>query len=697
MTEMQKTDEKPYVADNMLILEIGTEEIPARFLPDAITKLKENAAKILSDYRLSFKSLKTYATPRRLALISEIDALQEASEKEIWGPPVNAAFDRNGKPTKAAEAFAKTHGVNIEELVRKEKGKGTYVVAVVKESAQETESLLHEILPKIIISLNFPKSMRWGNGSFKFVRPIHWIMSIFNNKKIAFEIDGIKSSNMTRGHRFLSPAAFEIKDCKTYLNLLRNNFVMLDDEERKKMIMDAANKLSSSVDASVVEDPELLQHVSFLVEHPMPVLGAFSPDYLPLPKELLITVMRGHQKYFALKDSQGRLKNYFIAVSNTRQDNAETVRKGAEKVIKARFEDAKFYYEEDKKINLNDRLDGLKKVIYHERLGSLYDKSLRIVSIANYIADRCFPEKRVDIHTAALLSKTDLVSGVVREFPELQGIMGNYYAMHNGYNQKISKALKEQYLPAHSGDRLPESDSGSVLSLSDKLDNIASFFMLGLKPTGAEDPFALRRQAIGIISILMEKRYNLNISELVTAALQTLNIDNIREVLEDIMRFFEQRIEPLFLSAAYSQDSIAAIIDFIKDRPLCTVLDRLDAIQKFKEDSDYEPFLLAIKRINNIAPKNDVPPTNSDLFVQEEETILYKETESVAPQIYSLLNAEKYYEAIKALTTLTEPINKFFDTVLVMDKSEEIKQNRLSLIKNIQTLSQQIVNFSRLG
>jgi glycyl-tRNA synthetase beta chain len=690
-------NETPITNHPLLLLEIGTEEIPARFLPDAIIKLKETAEKIFSEYRLPHKSIKTYATPRRLSMIAEVEPVQKTAEKEVWGPPVNAAFDRDGRPTKAADAFAKAHGLRIKDLIRKQKGKGNYVVAVIKEAAQQTIDLLPEVLPKLILSLNFPKSMRWGNGSLRFARPIHWIFSIYDNKKISFEIDGLKSSNITRGHRFLSPAAFEIKDCRAYINLLRNNFVILDPDERKKIIVDGSQKLALSVNASLIEDEELLQHVTYLVEYPVPVLGTFPSEYLYLPKELLITVMKGHQKYFALQDAGGKLTNYFIIVSNTRNDNAETIKKGAEKVIKARFEDARFYFKEDKKITLKSRLDDLKKVIYHEKLGNLYDKSCRIASIADFIADKCCPEKKENIHTAALLSKTDLISGVVGEFPELQGIMGSYYAVNDGYNEDIAKALSEQYLPAFSGDRLPETTIGAILSLSDKLDNLASSFMLGLTPTGTEDPFALRRQALGIISILIKNRYNLNIYELMDKSLQAFELDNKEVLMNDLIKFFEQRIEPLFLSSGYPLDSISAVMSFIKDKPIYTIKERLDAIQKFKEDPDYESFILAIKRVNNIAPKNEVPPVNTEMFVQKEESMLYKEIESIAPRINSLLEENKYYDAIRLLSSLKDPINSFFDKVLVMDKNEEIKQNRLSLIKTIRNIALRIADFSKLS
>ncbi len=682
---------------SLLLLEIGTEEIPARFLPDAIDKLREYSEKIFSEYRLPVTSIKTYATPRRLTLIAEVGASQEAAEREAWGPPVTAAFDKEGTPTKAAEAFAKAQGIPVTDLIRKEKGKGVYVMAVIKEKARDTAAVLPEILPKVVLSLNFPKSMHWGDGSFRFVRPIHWILAIYDNRRVAFEVDGIKSINITRGHRFLAPAPFEIKDSKAYMVTLRNNFVILDPDERKKIIIEGAGKLASSVEASVIQDDELLRQVVFLVEYPVPVLGTFSADYLSLPKELLIIVMKSHQKYFALEDKNGKLTNYFIIVSNTKNDNAGTVKKGAEKVIKARFEDARFYYEEDRKTPLKERVEGLKKVIYHDKLGTVYDKSVRMASIAEFLSSKCLPSKKEDVNTAALLSKADLISGVVREFPELQGVMGHYYALHEGYNEDIAKALAEQYLPRYSGDTLPETETGTIISLSDKLDNLASFFMLGLTPTGTEDPFALRRQAIGILSILSNKRFDLKLTDLFEKALQPFKVKNKEAIVGNLLKFFEQRFEPLFLSGGYAPDEINAVMDFVREKPLYTVRERLDALRAVKEDAGYNPFLLAIKRINNIAPKGETAPVKKELLSEGEEIRLLNEVESAAPHIRSLIRENNYLDALRILMSLKETINSFFDKVLVMDKNEEIKQNRLALIQSIKTLAQEIADFSKLS
>lgn len=680
-----------------LLLEVGVEEIPARFLPEALVNLENIVKNVFEEFRLSFKNIKTYATPRRIALIAEIGKFQKALEKEIYGPPVSVAYDESGNPTKAAEAFAKSHGVTVESLQKREKGKGQYVMAKVVEPVKDSSEVLPEVLSKIILSLNFPKNMRWGEGDLRFVRPIHWILSIFDKETIRFKIDGIESSNITKGHRFLSPAAFEIKDIKSYINLLKNNFVILDQEERKRIILEESKKLAQSVNAFIILDEELLEHVTYLVEYPVLVLGNFSPEYLSLPRELLITVMKGHQKYIALEDSHKRLINYFIVVSNTKSVNAETVRKGAERVIKARFEDARFYFEEDTKLPLLKRLDGLKNVVFHEKLGSLYDKTERIKANAFFIANRIYPDKKEEVVTAALLSKTDLITGVVREFPELQGITGSYYAQKEGYSNSISKALREQYIPQHPGDALPETDIGAIISISDKIDNIASFFMIGLSPTGSEDPFALRRQAHGVILITLGKRYDITIEELLNISLQNYNLKDRAELWSTLIKFFEHRIEYIFQSEGYKADLIASVTHLGTALPLYRIKERLDVLTKFREDPDYDAILLSIKRINNIAPKHEMPPIKTELLIQDEEKSLYQEFQRVNKEMLTSLKDHSYSSALLLLKSLKEPINRFFDKVLVMDKNEDLKLNRLSLIKEVQGLTQLFADFSKLS
>jgi glycyl-tRNA synthetase beta chain len=679
-----------------MLLEIGTEEIPARFLPEAMAKLKENAASMFTEQRMLFGQINAYATPRRLALIAEVAPEQTENEKEIWGPPVNVAFDKEGKPTKAAEAFAKSSGLSVDALLRKEKGKGTYLVASVKEAANPTAGLLPELLQKLVLSLNFPKSMRWGDGTIRFPRPIHWILATYRNALVEFNIENIKSGVSTRGHRFLSPVVADVTDDRKYFSLLKDNFVFVDPEERKKMILDGARQLALSIDASVVEDDALLNHVAYLVEYPVPVIGDFPEEYLSLPEELLITVMKGHQKYFAIRGNNGKLTNRFIVVSNTKVENAATVAKGAQKVIKARFEDARFYYVDDKKISLTERNEGLKKVIFHDKIGTVYAKTERIASLAKYIAQKTCPALVLDAETAGRLAKADLISGVVFEFPELQGIMGSYYAKNDGLSKDIALAISEHYLPAFSGDRIPSGELGVAVSLADKTDNIASFFMIGMTPSGAEDPFALRRQALGIISILSQTKSELLLSDLFMKGLEPYPDCDKNKIIDEILNFFEQRLDPLLQSMGFPYDAVAAVTHFVRNEPMVTLRDRAEALVELKKAAECELFLQLMKRVNNIAPKHDMPAVDPGLFKQDEEKALWTAFSEVKPSIEKHIAARKYTDAMSAIKTLATPINKFFDKVLVMDKDEAIKQNRLALIKDIQTTSFSIADFSKL-
>ncbi|MBN2654413.1 MAG: glycine--tRNA ligase subunit beta [Nitrospirae bacterium] len=680
----------------LLLLEIGTEEVPSRFIPEAAEKLKNAALKLFAEQRIETGVINSYATPRRIALQCELLDSQNEAEIEFWGPPSNVAFDSEGNPTRAAEAFAATHGVQVSSLIQKEKGKGKYLVVIKKEEAKQTADILPEILKKLILSLTFPKSMRWGSGSLRFVRPIQWILSTYGNKRLDLEIEGIKSSSNTRGHRFLSPASFEVKDSAAYVSQLRNNFVHVDPEERKRIILQESEKLATSVNSSLIKDDALVNHVTYLVEYPSPLLASFSAEYLSLPKELLITVMKGHQKYFSLEDSKGALSNHFIVVSNTKKENSETVKKGAERVLKARFEDARFYFEDDAKEGLKGRLENLKDVIYHEKLGTLYEKCLRISKTAKLIADMCCADSAENAETAGFYCKADLVSGVVSEFPELQGIMGGYYAAKDGFSNDICKAISEHYMPAFSGDSSPSTDTGACVSLADKLDNLISFFAAGMIPTSAEDPFALRRQAIGTISILLERGYNITLKDIVRTAV-SVNKKASSKTENDLITFFEQRIEPLFISAGFTIDEISAVTSFASSRPLHTLRHRLAALHDFKQNSESESFLMALKRINNIVNKESCSALKKSLLSLPEEQTLHSELSKAAPLVEQHIAANNYSAAIETLFSLREPVNSFFDKVLVMDKDEAVKNNRLALLKSIQKVYMEIADFSKLA
>jgi glycyl-tRNA synthetase beta chain len=681
-----------------LLLEIGTEEIPARFLPVAIADLKSSAAAVFAEYRIACREIKSYATPRRLVLLVKgVAPMQNDAAREVFGPSKKVAYDAQGEPTKAATGFASSVGIPVSDLVVKTKGKGEYVAAVISESGAETKAVLPEMFRKIILSLRFPKSMRWGSGSMLFVRPIHWLVALCSQETVLVEIDGIKSGNMTRGHRFLSPASFQIKEVSSYMSLLENNFVVLDQEKREKIIRAGIDELSAKSGGRPVTDDGLLETVNFLVEYPVPVLCGFDREYLKLPKELLITVMKDHQKYFGIQDEDGNLLNSFIVISNTRADNNETVRTGAERVIKARFDDAKFYFHEDRKTPLIERVEALKNVTFHDKLGSLFSKTERIVSIASFLADALIPDQKDKLLRAARLAKADLITGVVREFPELQGVMGKYYATHDEEDRNASQALEEQYLPKSFAGTLPGTDLGALLSLSDKIDNIASFFSIGLMPTGSEDPFALRRQAMGIVSILIDRGYAISLETIFTKALQEVPVQAGRNVSGEILDFLAQRLEFVLSSKEYGQDLSKAVLPLSRYCPLKAVIGRIEALKQFRGEEIYPSFLLAIKRVNNIIPKTDLPALRSDLFLQEEEKDLYSKFAEVRERLSVLARQEKFAECFSVLSEITATVDSFFDKVLVMDKQQEIKLNRLALLKEIWTAASQLADFSKLS
>lgn len=692
---VEKTNPQPGYS---FLLEIGTEEIPARFLPPAITDLREIAAKTFGEYRIGYRQIRTYATPRRITLLIDgVEPSQTDHVREVYGPSRKAAFDEQGNPSKAATGFAQSAGVSVADLKIGMKGKAEYIVAVIEEKGLKTGTVLPEMAKKIILSLHFPKTMRWGAGSLHFARPISWILSLYGPETVHFELDGLRSGNMTRGHRFLSPASFKVKEIVSYMNLLENNFVVLDQEKRKALIRKTIADLFDNPDMQPIIDEALLDTVIYIVEYPVPVLCSFDTEYLRLPKELLVTVMKDHQKYFGVQDAGGSLLNHFVVISNTRIENAETVRIGAERVIKARFDDAKFYFQEDTAKPLAEKVESLKEVTFHDRLGSLFQKVERISDIAAFLTDKLSPGLRESVLRAVRLSKVDLISGVVREFPELQGIMGKYYATHDHEQGEVAAAIEEQYLPKQYGDRVPLTDVGAIVSLADRIDNISAFFSIGLIPSGSEDPFALRRQAMGIISILLEKGYHLNLREIFEYALAQLrDVTSGEKTLGNIISFMEQRMEFILSSSGYEQDLIKSVISFSSVQPPKLLTMRLEALRELRKEPDFPDFLLAVKRVNNIIPKSPLPPVNADQFLQEEEKILQAAFVTVREQCRGLLADEKFSDGIRACFQLTPAVNSFFDKVMVMDKRDEIKANRLALLKGIWETVSLTADFSKI-
>ncbi len=681
------------------LLEIGTEDLPARFISPAMRQLEEHTSRILGEVNMSFSEVRTYGTPRRLAVVTGgLPRMQSDRVREVFGPSRKAAFDEEGRPTKAAIGFARSQKVNVENLVIKAKDKGEYVVAVLEEKGCPVGEILPEVLKRIVLSLHFPKSMRWGNGDLRFARPIRWLLALLDDEPIAFEVDGIRSGSTTMGHRFLSPAAFKLSKISGYQSLLANNFVIVEPEERQRLIAERMEALLLPFGEKAVQDPELIETVVNLVEYPVPVLATFPSDYLSLPRELLITVMKGHQKYFAVEDHHGSITNHFVVVGNTSAENADTVRVGAERVIKARFDDARFYFEEDRKVSLERKTEELRKVTFHERIGSLLDKTDRIVALAEYLSERIPPVQGKHLVRAARISKADLITGVVREFPELQGIMGKYYALQDGEAAEVAQALKEQYMPASSGGELPRSEIGALLSIADKIDTIAAFFSVGIMPTGSEDPFALRRQALGIIAIMLERRIDVPLHDLVRRALGAFGrIENPEAVTVQVLRFFESRLETVFADFGYRTDMIQSVLPVALHIPLFDVRARLEALKRLQDFPYSWEFLAAMKRISNILPSGAVQPLRPELLEEEAEKTLKARLDSLKGELSQVMHERRYDDAVTLFSSLTDAVNLFFDRVLVMDKREEIKQNRIALLQDVWETVSTLADFSKLS
>lgn len=673
-----------------LLLEIGTEEIPARFISTGVASLREALTGFFREASIDHGKVTSYATPRRLAIsIEDVAEKQNDRVTEVVGPPRKVAFDSNGTPTKAATGFARSMNMDVKDLKVIRTERGEYVAALIKEKGRATKEVLSTALPELISSLRFPKTMRWGDGSLRFVRPIRWILAIFGKETIPFEIDGLRSNNLSYGHRFMSPGAIKIEDPSSYVEVLRQSHVIVDPEERRQIILEGIKEIEAARGCKVQRDEELLDTVTSLVEYPVLILGDFDSQYLSLPKELITTVMKAHQKYFAIEDRDSNLLPHFVVVSNTDTGDNSIVRRGAERVLRARLEDARFYYVEDQKRPLWDYVERLKKVTFHERIGSLYEKVERMASLCSFMAEEMGLQEKEMLLRAARLSKADLVTGVVREFPELQGYMGMIYALNSGEDRDVATAIYEHYLPKSSADSLPSGEMGCIISLADKLDNIASFFFLDLIPTGSEDPFALRRQASGVISILYEKDMPLYLDVLIRKALQTLKDYSppIEELTDKILNFFYQRIEGILLGQGYGHDIVGAVLlaGFSDLRKLKL---RIEALSILRTNPEFLDLLTAAKRVYNILTGVRPVEVKEGLFTEAAEKVLYETVRTVTERL-----KEGKFEA---LFELKGPINTFFDSVLVMDKRPEIKENRLALLSSVRGCFDSLADFSKI-
>lgn len=675
-----------------LLLEIGTEEVPAHFMPAILEQLNKKAQSIFTDLHIEFSATKTLGTPRRIALLVKNLAEKQADiSTEYKGPAVNIAYDSNNEPTKAAIGFARGKKINVEDLTVKD----GYIYAVVHEKGQNTSSLLAKILPQLIEELNFPKNMRWGNLDFRFVRPLRWIVALYDAEIIDFTIANVKSGNKTRGHRFLSDGEHVIANASVYEESLEKLFIIVDQNKRRSIIEQQINELAAKHNGHAQITEELLEEVIYLVEYPTALCGSFEDKYLQLPKEAVITPMREHQRYFPVLDDTGKLMPLFITVRNGGQKSLEIVQHGNERVLRARLADAQFFFDEDRKKSLADYLEKLKTVVFQEGLGSIYDKALRLEKLAAFLGDsfQLDQQEITAAKRAALLAKADLVTGMVCEFTELQGVMGREYALLDGETPAVATAIDEHYMPRSATDNMPSTIAGKVVSLADKIDNITATFSRGLIPTGSQDPFALRRQALGIVNTLIESKLNLSLSAFIAKAMELLNVpaDKQAELQTSIMDFMRLRVNNILADAAIRYDIVDAVTNDIDN--VYSVYKKALIVADKLTSTDLTTTIQSFVRVSNIAKEN-ILSVDEALFIETEEKDLYAAYSGISKNITTM--NDNYALILTELIKLAVPIDKFFDKVMVMDKDEKIKNNRLALLKNIDNSIKQIADFTKI-
>lgn len=682
-----------------LFLEIGCEEIPAGFIPRATAEMEAIITRELAVARLSFSAIRTLATPRRLVLVVKgIPAVQPDAEITATGPSIKAAYDADGKPTRAAEGFARGQGVDVAALQTITTDKGEYLFASKQEVGRPTYEILTELLPGLVANIPFKKSMRWGNQEVRFARPVHWIVALYGGTVVPFSFGTIESGKISHGHRFMANAPFPVSNFESYLGECERHFVIPDPEKRKEIIRRETHRVAAAAGGHLLPDEELLEQVTYLVEYPSAVHGTFSPEFLKVPKEVLITSMRSHQRYFSIVDADGGLLPGFITINNTLTEDPTVVVKGNERVLRARLSDARFFFEEDQKIRLDDRVQSLKKVVYQQKLGTSFEKMERFRALAEGLADRINPAVKAQTSRAAWLCKADLVSAMVCEFPEVQGIMGREYALLEGEAADIANAIAEHYLPTQAGGELPASDIGAFVSISDKLDTICGCFGVGLIPTGAADPYALRRATLGIIAIILDKGYRLSLRSLIDGSLTLLTAKLNRpkeQVAGDVLEFFRAR----FINqtgSMFDADAVDAAIAAGFD-DLVDVRARIAALAEFKTNPDFEPLTVAFKRVGNIIKEGVDATVDPGLFQDEAEGELYRAVQSVIIVTDGLVATGAWLEALTEIATLRGPVDRFFDKVMVMADDPRVRANRLALLTTIARLFGKIADFSRIA
>jgi glycyl-tRNA synthetase beta chain len=686
-----------------LLFEIGVEEMPASAVIKATEQLRQLAHQAFKENRLNFKSLYVLSTPRRLALfVKGLKEFQEDYLEEVKGPPASAAFDKKGAPTSAALGFARSQGVKPEDLVVKSTLKGDYAFALKRQRGKATSQILKKVLPNLVTSLNFPKSMRW-NEKLKFIRPIRWLCALYGQEVISFKLENLKSDRYTWGHRFLAPKnPIELADALSYLTELKKAKVIVDQEKRREIILKGIEEVTKG-EGKAILTPAVLEEVLYLVEFPSAIYGQFEGEFLKLPEEVIINVLQSHQRYFAVKDREGRLKANFLVVQNGDPKAEKLIRQGHERVVRARLADAWFFYEEDKKIPLEKRVEKLEGVVFQQKLGNLLDKTHRLVRLVGQVAKlSSVGQKEIEIaKRAAFLAKADLLTEMVVEFPELQGVMGREYALASGEKKAVAQAIYEHNLPRFPGDELPQSVPGSLVGLADRADTITGYFLVGLAPTGSQDPYSLRRQGYGLTQLILHHQFNLNLKKLLQTTLKLYQkfsgLAQAEETLKELESFFKNRFELTLRRLGYDDQLIASLIDEFITSP-GTALKKAQAIQKFcLKKTRWDDLLTAFTRPHNLAEPKLGFSVKEELLVEETEKKLWGELKEKEKIFQKACQAENFLESLETLASFRKTIDKFFDDVLVMTDDRKIRQNRLKLLNRLDSLFLKIADFTKFG
>lgn len=683
------------------LLEIGTEEIPARFMPAAIAGLKDSAERLFKENRLHYSDIAVYGTPRRLALIvKEVVDVQEDIVIEVSGPPKSAAYDAEGNPTKAAVGFAKSQGMDISQIKIKKTDKGEYLFAEKQEKGKNTKDVLSLLLNNLLSSINFPKSMRWNDTRARFARPLRWLLTLYGEEVITLDFAGVTSGQISYGHHFMSPQSFVVKSYDGYIRSLEERFVIVDQAERRKIIEVQLGAVSHEKGGLVIPDEELLKEVAYLTEYPVAVCGRFDESFLSLPKDVLVTVLREHQRSFLVENERGESLPYFISVSNTMPKDLDVVRSGYERVVRARLSDAKFFFDSDCRVRLEERSLKLGQVVFMAKLGTMSEKVLRLKSSVNHLSELfAWPVIASIAERSAELSKADLMTEMVGEFPELQGVMGREYALRQGEKSEVAMAIFEHYLPRFSGDMLPATKAGKLLAVAEKMDNIVGCFGSGNVPTGSNDPYALRRQALGILHILIKGEHHVSLNRAaegsITAYSSFIADSRHGAIIKDVIDFFRERLSTLLVSEGYRYDCVRAVISADLDDPYDAFL-RITALDRYRIKPEFDALTVSFKRVMNIIPPDFMNLFKEDLLIEDEEKGLYEAYRDSERKAMLAKKEYNFWKAFYSIAELKPRVDLFFDKVLVMDKDINLRNNRLSLMSMLRDLFLNFADFRQI-